>query len=386
MIDEIKANILIIGKSGSGKSSLLNYLFGSKVAETGVGGAVTPPGVYKHEFQMNENFMLNIYDTWGLEADKTEKWESLIVDEVRKHDKKEISEWFSTIFYCFNINSNLVEEFELHIIKMLREKKNEVIPVLTHCKSAEDEVCARLTKRIKEKTGIEEENIICVNSVEQTLLSGKKLVCFGKKQIFEAVKRNIWENLWNKIPYNFHEYVQEQLTGWEIKQFAYIEKELKGFGKNKKEKEIAKNVVCSYRTLQKDIVENINEKIQDVNEYYLMLCDNFGLEMGLISEQVIFVEVNLRKKSYYRKKVKKMLENYNLKEKMTSLNSDNDGIIQSFLIKMSELFAGIKDRKNVLKENLNDLTFNANREINEEIDRVIYNFKVNMKYMNVHGE
>ena len=32
--DKIKTNILIAGKSGVGKSSLLNYIFGEEVAET----------------------------------------------------------------------------------------------------------------------------------------------------------------------------------------------------------------------------------------------------------------------------------------------------------------------------------------------------------------
>ena len=35
--DKIKTNILIAGKSGVGKSSLLNYIFGEEVAETGAG-------------------------------------------------------------------------------------------------------------------------------------------------------------------------------------------------------------------------------------------------------------------------------------------------------------------------------------------------------------
>lgn len=38
--DKIKTNILIAGKSGVGKSSLLNYIFGEEVAETGAGKPV----------------------------------------------------------------------------------------------------------------------------------------------------------------------------------------------------------------------------------------------------------------------------------------------------------------------------------------------------------
>ena len=42
--DKIKTNILIAGKSGVGKSSLLNYIFGEEVAETGAGKPVTAEG------------------------------------------------------------------------------------------------------------------------------------------------------------------------------------------------------------------------------------------------------------------------------------------------------------------------------------------------------
>ena len=39
--DKIKTNILIAGKSGVGKSSLLNYIFGEEVSPTGAGKPVT---------------------------------------------------------------------------------------------------------------------------------------------------------------------------------------------------------------------------------------------------------------------------------------------------------------------------------------------------------
>ena len=46
--DKIKTNILIAGKSGVGKSSLLNYIFGEEVAETGAGKPVTAEGLHEY--------------------------------------------------------------------------------------------------------------------------------------------------------------------------------------------------------------------------------------------------------------------------------------------------------------------------------------------------
>ena len=53
--DKIKTNILIAGKSGVGKSSLLNYIFGEEVAETGAGKPVTAEGLHEYSFELKDN-------------------------------------------------------------------------------------------------------------------------------------------------------------------------------------------------------------------------------------------------------------------------------------------------------------------------------------------
>lgn len=102
--DKIKTNILIAGKSGVGKSSLLNYIFGEEVAETGAGKPVTAEGLHEYSFELKDNdrISFSICDSWGLEPDKADEWHKQIIDKVAEYDKHSINEWFSTIIYCLS--------------------------------------------------------------------------------------------------------------------------------------------------------------------------------------------------------------------------------------------------------------------------------------------
>ena len=59
--DMLKTSVLVIGQSGVGKSSLLNYLFGKDIEGTGAGKAVTKEGIFCHPFKYDENFIIDIY-------------------------------------------------------------------------------------------------------------------------------------------------------------------------------------------------------------------------------------------------------------------------------------------------------------------------------------
>ena len=71
-------NIIVAGKTGVGKSTLINSVFRENLAETGMGRPIT-----KHMRKIRKkDIPLNIYDTRGLEL--SEEVQEDIKDEISK--------------------------------------------------------------------------------------------------------------------------------------------------------------------------------------------------------------------------------------------------------------------------------------------------------------
>ena len=77
-------NVLVVGKTGVGKSTLINAIFRENLATTGIGRPVT-----KSVMRITkENIPIVLYDTKGLELQKNE---SEIIAEVREFLKNKES-------------------------------------------------------------------------------------------------------------------------------------------------------------------------------------------------------------------------------------------------------------------------------------------------------
>ena len=130
-----KLNILILGKSGVGKSTLINSVFREELADTGIGRPVTP----KIREIKKEGFPLTIYDTKGLELGKEAQDE--VKEEVAELIKKglysaDVNKCIHCIWYCINTMSNRVEPEEIEWIKSLSNSsdinKVPIIVILTN--------------------------------------------------------------------------------------------------------------------------------------------------------------------------------------------------------------------------------------------------------------
>lgn len=122
-------NVLVIGKIGVGKSTLINTIFRSRLAETGVGYPVTQ-NIRRYT---KSDCPITVYDTPGLELN-TERLESVKRDVSELIDKqrlKEVKEHIHVIWYCINHKASRFEEVEKEWINNLTFKDVPIILVLT---------------------------------------------------------------------------------------------------------------------------------------------------------------------------------------------------------------------------------------------------------------
>lgn len=111
-------NIIVAGKTGVGKSTLINSVFRGRLAEVGMGKPVT-----KHMRKITKKGVpLAIYDTRGFELGKE------VQTEVKKEITETISKGLATqdinkaihcIWYCINTASNRIEPEEIEWLKEL---------------------------------------------------------------------------------------------------------------------------------------------------------------------------------------------------------------------------------------------------------------------------
>ena len=152
-----KLNILILGKTGVGKSTLINTVFGKDFAKTGQGIPVT------HEIEsFTDGKELFIYDSPGLELDEAKKIQ--IENFVKEQETKIADEQIHIAWFCINEASRRIEETEKALYRLLKSHRIPILAVITKAQQDKDEKGEKFSDVVKKE--LESDEVFRVRALE----------------------------------------------------------------------------------------------------------------------------------------------------------------------------------------------------------------------------
>lgn len=184
------ANIIIAGVTGSGKSTLINAVFGQELARTGIGCPITDE-IKKYTIS---EIPVCIWDTVGLEIDQNHTQKSL--KDIRNIIAKQtaVSDPFDRIhavWYCISSGTHRYQGAELEFIKDLHSIGVPFIIVLTQCvRGKDDELFENEIRRINADNGMDDIETIQVLAKDYETVLGS-IPSSGLERLVETTTQKL---------------------------------------------------------------------------------------------------------------------------------------------------------------------------------------------------
>ncbi|WP_421309465.1 GTPase [Aeromonas veronii] len=129
-----RPNLMIVGGTGVGKSSLINLIFGKSIAKVGTGQPVTR-GCERYE---DPQIPLVIFDTEGYEVSEGKisagNFREKIIPEIKQRKNKALNEQIHLIWYCLSVANHRITDFDLDNLRLITDQLDiPVAVVLTQC-------------------------------------------------------------------------------------------------------------------------------------------------------------------------------------------------------------------------------------------------------------
>jgi GTP-binding protein EngB required for normal cell division len=197
-MESARYNIVFVGRTGVGKSALINYLFGAQVRDSGTGLPVTKRGFHRQDADIG-GVPSTIFDSWGLETAGADIWlKELELELSKRGTDKPVKKWFHTVVYCLQASSHRVEPFEIQILQKFRRENYRVIVTLTKADAVSKRALEILDSTIRSEVedGL---RIIPVCSVEEETMTGRT-ARFGIQDLIGQIRRGFWESIMDRVP------------------------------------------------------------------------------------------------------------------------------------------------------------------------------------------
>lgn len=123
-----RPNILLLGNTGVGKSSLINTIFGSKLAEI----SHIKPETRGFHLYSTPDVSVNIIDSEGYELYNEASFKQMLDNYIAENSADETKQ-IHICWYCISISSCRVSPFDIENVKYLLSKKIPTAVVFTQC-------------------------------------------------------------------------------------------------------------------------------------------------------------------------------------------------------------------------------------------------------------
>ena len=187
-----KKRILLIGKTGVGKSTLINSIFNSDLAETGFGRPITMnEKPKKYEYNTHEDLIL--YDSRGIEIDPNYGIE-INYNKIKNfiNEQFQMNEPLDAIWYC--ITGTKMEDVEIELVKKLRAlyKDNSLSTVIVYTQSFFEEDFIAMKNYLITKI---DDQLIIHNIIAKMKKMGDSIIkSFGLEELVSLTKKLIEKN------------------------------------------------------------------------------------------------------------------------------------------------------------------------------------------------